>query len=471
MSEGQGASARNIAADVVIIGAGIAGLVAANRLAALGRSVCALEKGAEEKYLCNSRITGGAVHVCYCDPTRPMADLRAAIGKATADTASPEMADAVAADAGRLVHWLKAEGISFARGGAEEYKSWVLTPLRPQRAGLVWEGLGGDVMMRRLEANFAGRGGRLLRGARAVSAERADDGWRVVLADGRTARCATLLIADGGFQGNADLVAKYITAQPKALVQRGAGTGCGDGLLIALSLGAASVGLERFYGHLLHADAFTNPKLWPFPWMDMIAASGIVVNAAGERFTDESKGGIAMTKDIARLADPLSAVAVFDEAVWTGPGATGFVAPNPHLKLGGATVASAGSIEQLAQALGLPASALTRAVAAHNAALREGKGLSLTPPRGGGATKAMPIEKPPFYAVRLAAGITYTMGGIAVDGHSRVLRADRTPIPGLYAAGATTGGLEGGPDAGYVGGLAKSGVTGLRAAEHIAGAA
>ena len=70
----------------------------------------------------------------------------------------------------------------------------------------------------------------------------------------------------------------------------------------------------------------------------------------------------------------------------------------------------------------------------------------------------------------LAASVTYTMGGISIDGDSRALDRDDRPIPGLYAAGCSTGGLEGGARAGYVGGLTKSAVTGYRAANHIAAA-
>jgi fumarate reductase flavoprotein subunit len=75
--------------------------------------------------------------------------------------------------------------------------------------------------------------------------------------------------------------------------------------------------------------------------------------------------------------------------------------------------------------------------------------------------------KSPFYAVPLCSGITNTMGGIAVDQDGAVLDRNDAPIAGLYAAGGATGGLEGGPSIGYVGGLIKA-VFGLRAAEKIA---
>ena len=74
----------------------------------------------------------------------------------------------------------------------------------------------------------------------------------------------------------------------------------------------------------------------------------------------------------------------------------------------------------------------------------------------------------PFFAAPVCAGITYTMGGIAIDGDARVLREDDSAIEGLYAAGTTTGGLEGGSASGYVGGLSQSVITGLLAAEDAA---
>ena len=89
------------------------------------------------------------------------------------------------------------------------------------------------------------------------------------------------------------------------------------------------------------------------------------------------------------------------------------------------------------------------------------------PPRSTHKLDAYPIEKAPFYAFPAVAGITYTMGGISIDANGRVLTPDGDPIAGLYAAGCATGGLEGGEKKGYVGGLVKSSVTGLRAAEAI----
>jgi fumarate reductase flavoprotein subunit len=79
-----------------------------------------------------------------------------------------------------------------------------------------------------------------------------------------------------------------------------------------------------------------------------------------------------------------------------------------------------------------------------------------------------PVATPPYYAIPLAAGITYTMGGIEIDARARVIGLDGTPMPGLYAAGSCTGGIEGGPLGGYVGGYLKAVGLGLIAGETIA---
>ena len=89
-------------------------------------------------------------------------------------------------------------------------------------------------------------------------------------------------------------------------------------------------------------------------------------------------------------------------------------------------------------------------------------------PRSVRKHKPMPIGKGPFHAVPLCAGITGTMGGVVIDANAQAQTPAGTPFPGLYAVGTPVAGLEGGPRAGYVGGLSKAFVLGLLAAEHIA---
>ena len=454
-------------ADLIVMGGGIAGLSAATRAAELGKKVVVLEKGEAEGYPCNSRYTGGAMHVCFRDPTSDPDVLKRAIATSTAGFAKPDLVDAVANNAGRVITWLRDQGMLFVKGGSEEYKRWVFTPLRPQRRGLFWKGLGGDVLLRGLERKIVGLGGAVRRSSRVVEAHRSPEGeWTIRTADGVAYSSPAFLIADGGFQGSAETVRRYISPQPGHLVQRGAGTGTGDGLQIAIELGASVVGMDRFYGHVLAAQALERDDFWPYPWVDPICAASIVVNEQGQRLVDEGKGGVFIANSLARLEEPLSTWVIFDEEVWTGPGARGVIPPNPNLVLGGAAIPQADSIASLAATIGVDRDALTATVTEYNAWIASGGQSIPSIPRSVGSVVALPIAKPPFRAIRLAAGITYTMGGIAIDGNARVLGNDGNVIDGLYAAGTTTGGLEGGPQAGYVGGLIKSVSTGLLAAEH-----
>jgi fumarate reductase flavoprotein subunit len=107
-------------------------------------------------------------------------------------------------------------------------------------------------------------------------------------------------------------------------------------------------------------------------------------------------------------------------------------------------------------------------VTAYNDAVRSGALALLAPPRSTRSGSPKPIETAPFLAISICPGITNTMGGIAIDGHGRVKRPDHSVIDGLYAAGGSTGGLEGGGALGYVGGLIKACVFGFRVAEHAA---
>lgn len=283
-------------------------------------------------------------------------------------------------------------------------------------------------------------------------------------------RAKAVLIADGGFQANAELVRRYISPAPEKLKLRCALTGAGDGLRMAQAIGAAAGGLDAFYGHLLSRDAMHDDALWPYPMLDELAASSIMIDASGRRFADEGHGGIYLANAVARLADPLSTLVVFDDAAWQGPGRATTISPNPVLESAGGTVHRADSIGALAVKIGVPAQALERSVAQYNEKLDTGKLAELDPTRTQGRYHALSLRVPPFYAVPVCVGLTYTMGGITIDAHARVLRPDGSVVPGLYAAGSATGGLDGGAPRGYVGGLIKAMVFGALAAEHVSSA-
>lgn len=459
--------------DIVIIGGGLAGLSAANRAAELGLKPILLEQGGDAQYFCNSRFAGGILHVAFKDLTAAPDDIAAAVAAQTGEGDATALAPVMAQECGRALAWLRAEGAKFIRGGALEFMRWVLAPPRPRGAGLDWKGRGPDVLLRRLTANLAERGGAVRLEARARELIVEDGRVAGVVADiaGRTERIAAsaVVIADGGFQSNMELMRRFVSPQPEKLLQRGGATGRGDGLMMAEAAGARLVGMDRFYGHVLGREAFENDKLWPYPIVDPIAAASIVVDEAGQRFLDEGGGGVYIANEIAKRDDPLTATVVFDEAVWTGLAADNRYPPcmNPVFVKAGGTVLEAGDLKTLAQKAGVSADGLAETVAAHNAAI-EGSGPAWSPARNTRRFKPHPVATPPFRAISVCAGITYTMGGIAIDEHSRAQHRDGGAISGLYAVGSASGGMEGGPNAAYLGGLTKAVITGLRAAENIA---
>lgn len=454
--------------DLVSIGGGFAGLCAAVRGAELGLRTAVIEQGADERYPCSSRWAGGIFHVSYHDVKLDPAELVAAINRQTGSEADPELAQAVAEDAGRLVDWLASQGASFTQASPINWHRFTLAPPRAAVAGPDWEGRGPDAFLGELKKRLEERQGRMIFSTKA-SALRITDGRCAGISAGEaTFAAGAVVIADGGFPGSADLFRCHIGPRPDLVLQRHAGSAQGDGIRMAEAAGAALTRLDRFYGHLLSRDAMTNPGLWPYPQIDAVAVAGIVVDAAGSRILDEGLGGISITNDLARLDDPLCATAICDGAMWETAGRAAQIPPNPQLVSGGGTLHRAETIDALAQIAGLDPGRLVATVEAYNEAVRHGAAAELTPPKSSRGGVPKPIETPPYYAIPICAGITNTMGGIAIDGHARVLRRDGSVIPGLYAAGGATGGLEGGGAVGYVGGLIKSCLFGLRAAEHAA---
>ena len=462
-----------IECDVVVVGAGLAGLVVANRVAEAGLTVRVLEKSIDDAYLCNSRYTGGLFHVAMDDMTAEPHQVRANLERATRGTTKPELADALALNARRTLRWLSAQGVRLMKAGPDGLRRNALAPPGMRKTGLNWRGRSGDVMLRTLGDRLAGRGGVLMRG---VTAEHlVMDGSRcaglqaTMSAGGAVSvRARAVVLADGGFQGNPELVRRFISARPERILQRNAGTGIGCGLLMAEAVGAKLVGTDRFYGHVQHRLAMTDGGLWPYPVVDSLCTAAMVVDGSGQRFCDEGLGGVFVTNAIAKLEDPLSAVIIFDDAIWNGPGRDWILPANPYLIQAGGNVISAPTIVDLAKKISLDPVVLQRSVEHYNAMVDRGASDQGQPERTTAVYKPWPIKTGPFHAIEVCAGLTYTMGGIATNAHAAVLDCGDRPIPGLYAAGSTTGGLEGGgAAAGYSGGLSKASVFGLLAGDAI----
>lgn len=463
--------------DLIVIGGGFAGLTAGNRAAELGLKALVLEASPEEFYACNSRYSTGALHVSFTPPRTDPAELYDIIQDKAEGTARPDLAKAIASRAAMTVEWLKEHGAAFENHPRRTDDMPMLAPLREMRAGLDWEGGGAHRLLQTLEAGLTAQGGELRRG---VSVRRILQENGVIAGveaeseiGAETLSAPAVLIADGGFQANSDLVRQHIGCAATELQRRNAGTARGEGLMMATELGAATVGMGNFYGHVLSRDAMTNEALWPYPQVDVICATSLVVNEAGQRIADEGHGGIYIANAIAKSGTPLGITAIFDAAVWEDAKTTDNVPPNPSLPNAGGTVIEAPTLEALAEKAGIDATGLIATIEAYNAHLANGPSGNpsdtLTPPGTQTTYTAQPVAQPPFYAIPVCAGITVTSGGIAINGKGQVMDTNDAPIPGLYAAGSAIGGLEGGNRAAYIGGLIKSFGVGLIAAETIAG--
>jgi fumarate reductase flavoprotein subunit len=468
--------------DLVVVGAGIAGLTAANRAAELGCRVVVLEKGDGDHYPCNSRIATGVLNVAHTDPHSEAKVLRQAIELDTEGYAAPALADALANIASQSMQWLRAEGARIIKVPIHGKSRWVLAPPRTLSAGLDWKGRGPDVVLQALRANLTRRGGEIMLAtrARALRMEQACCTGITAEQAGRslTIEAATVLLADGGFQANPALVKRFISPCPEVLTQRNAGSGAGDALLMAEEAGARLTDATSFYGHLLARDSLTNPGLWPYPTMDTLAGGAILIDRSGCRFIDEGLGGIAHSNAIARLDDPLAVTAIFDHAIWETTGRAELVPPNPQLISAGGTLISAPDLATLAQKIDVPAQALQQTIESYNQAVSADQGEQLDPTRTSGRmfgesrstgkrVGVAPVATAPYYAVPLAVGISYTMGGIEIDAQARVIGRNGAPIAGLFAAGSCTGGVEGGPLGGYIGGYLKAVSLGLIAGQSI----
>ncbi|HXF87267.1 MAG TPA: FAD-dependent oxidoreductase [Xanthobacteraceae bacterium] len=265
----------------------------------------------------------------------------------------------------------------------------------------------------------------------------------VALAGGETIRADAVVLASGGFAGNgAEMRAHFGTgAESMRLISPGTRYGTGDGIRMARALGADPSGdWNGMHAEPVDARAKNSaPVVLVYPY-------GIVVDRAGRRFFDEGAGLVHETwEHFARyihFAAPGGIVfAILDSRLFAIDGYERAIRSEvPPVQ--------AGTIEELAEKLGLDGKTLAATVADYNRACRGDEtafdptrrdGLAaaptLTPPK---SNWARAIVQPPFVAFPLMGAVAYTFGGLATDTRARVLCAG-APIPGLYAAGEITG--------------------------------
>jgi fumarate reductase flavoprotein subunit len=456
-----------LSCDVLIVGAGIAGWTAAVVTVQNKRKVLLLDKSAGELGEGNTLMTSGSLNAVGRSPTSDPEQLYQAV--TSEGIASPDLARAWANNCGRSVEWLTNCGISMIRNKSGSLR---LEPDTGISLAPVYRKDVGRNILSKLRNRFEGLGGRYLNGVegqKLISENR-----RIVGLFGKKGdeelefRSRSTIITTGGFSANQDMVRQYIGENAVKCKLRGANTCTGDGLRMALAVGAKAVNLKYFYGHLLSLKAITDDRFWPYPRLDPLVSEGILINRAGNRFVDEGRGDVALANELARSDDVGGSSLIFDREAWEhAKGDSESTLPqtppaNPWLKDKDGYLYRCETIAQLAHVLEVNRIALAQTLETLNRMIQSGQNLAVLPVPRTGTLRPLRL---PLYGLKVIPGITFTMGGILINGQTQVLNTEDKPIPGLFAAGDAIGGLMGGYHGGYAGGLAQAVVTGILAGE------
>jgi succinate dehydrogenase/fumarate reductase flavoprotein subunit len=311
-------------------------------------------------------------------------------------------------------------------------------------------------------------GGTVLLGTRALELCR-DDYGRVagaIVRDGEGTfhiHATSTMLASGGFQGNVDMVSRYISPDANYAMLRGLPTNSGDGLSMGLGVGAGTRALHRIHGYLHLPPEPVEYPLHPYamlprdgsvllpPFVQQFAY-GIVVNAAGRRFVDETVPRLGDNICNALIQQP-GAVgwAIMDDTVYRQHWA-GVIEEYDKfwrkLGMGSVRVEQVDSPAALAEALNFNPAAFTGMVSEYNDAVERGTTHLLSVPKANrdplgyyeeqGIDYLCPIVEPPFRAIKVIAGMSHTNGGLTIDASCRVLDTDGGVIEGLLAAGDTS---------------------------------
>ena len=262
-----------------------------------------------------------------------------------------------------------------------------------------------------------------------------------------------VIVCTGGYSANGKLMAQYVPYGEDYLAGGAPGSD-GNGLLLMQKVGAAlnEASMSAIPTFPMGLQSKDNPKTGSIANTYAFKTGGIVVNQEGKRFCNETESNPAV-REVAleeqpgavqydiftdKIIEDLRAAngAYFYDAYFAEEGQ-----PGAHVKV------TAGSIEELAEKIGVPAENLAATVEAYNAAVEAGGTDEFGRLYDGTKTAyniaVNKIEGDTYYAVPLHALCVMTLGGITANENMQVLDENGTPIPGLYAAGEVVGGIWG----------------------------
>jgi len=461
-------SADQEAYDVVVVGAGLAGLVAALTAAEAGAKVALLEKGAE--YGGSSSRSGGGMVFVGTDLQEQagvedsLDALREDLMRASQGRARAEVIDSFVDNQLDTYRWLSGRGLPFTLESA----STATTVPRAHLAGPgvaprhLYGQLAEDARITYLPNTAAQR---LVRpdGGRVEGIEVSDD------RGDRTITVGTgVVLASGGFARSVELLRRFAPLWVDAVKMSGPNN-TGDGITMAWALGAGVTDMP-YVAASFGASIARYPDLTLDPEEQPILLypnylGGIIVNLDGRRFTNENLNYKILSRVCADQPGG-AAVQIFDEKIFQQSDDRA-VPWDFRAAYDAGLVVKASSIQELAIALQLDPGTLQATVDDYNAAVRDGADPQFGRPLiGGHETGEGLIATAPFYGFPTRPGLTSTYAGLTVDGDMQVIDVFDEPIAGLFAAGETVGGFHG---AGYYSGsaLAKAAVFGRVAGLNV----
>lgn len=425
---------------VVVIGAGATGLCAALAATDAGVEVLVIER--DDTPLGSTAMSTGLIPAAGTPEQAEQGIVDSPeifaqdIARKTKGTADPDMALNLSRESAETVGWLrKKHGIPLDLLDGFTYPGHSARRMygTPKRSG--------GELMGCLQGAAEDAGVMLLTSATVTELVAEND--RVTLVrfqrpDGalEEVSCDALILACSGFAGNAELVARHIPEMAEATFHGHPGNK-GDALRWGEQLGAAMADLTAYQGHGGLAAGHGIPILWP-----LIMQGGFQVNLQGERFSNEAAG---YSEQAAKVNAQPGHVAwsIFDARLHE------LMCDFEDYRdaLSANAVVKAGTLEELAKATKLPADVLARTTE-DVAAMTRGE----APDPFGRDFTGKPQLAAPWYAAKVTGALFHTQGGLVVDDHARVLRADGSPLPNLYAGGGAARGISGDGADGYLAG-------------------
>ena len=424
----EGGDPNTKAYDVVVVGSGGAGLAAAIQAHDLGASVVVVEKMSVIGGNTNKASAGMNAAETKFQKLKGIVDSKDLFYNETMtggkNKNNPELLRYFVENAPDAIDWLDNNGIELSgittTGGMSVDRTH-----RPASGAAV-----GGYLISGLVKNINRRGIEVMLDSNVteiITENHKVVGVKVTEEDGsiQTIKAKAVIIATGGFSANREMVEKY-RPDLKGFVTTNHKGATGSGIMILEKLGAGTVDMKEIQIHP------TVEQTTSYLISESIRGGGaILVSQIGKRFVNELDTRDKVSAEIIKLPEHYSYI-LFDQQVRDENKAVEEYVSHD-------LVVQADSINELAQKLSIDANTLSNTIERYNQFVNT----KLDEDYGRTTGMRHPINKAPYYAIKIAPGVHHTMGGVTINTHTQVLDTAKNVIQGVFAAGEVVGGVHG----------------------------